>query len=233
LLENDADIDLVKNKISKKAYKRFQNFLLQVENNRDNNPINSYNRNISRDYVNYYCNMDKKYVTDQFKFAIEEDDIQEINQLLKIRNSKGERIINVNCKEMGKPLLMNVIQMNIIEVLKSLLKCPELNVNEKFSLNYNALLLAISKRYVEIAKLLIGHHNIDINMRNVTGSIALMGAVECHQIEILKLLLNHPNIDVNIKNNFDYTALLYAVDLGFTDAVKLLIEKKIVGEKEW
>ena len=87
-----------------------------------------------------------------------------------------------------------------IEIVKLLLKCPNININSCNKKGYTSLLLATIYNNLDVIELLLQHPNININSYNHKGNTSLIFACKHNNIQAIKLLLQHPNININRKS---------------------------------
>jgi ankyrin repeat protein len=99
-----------------------------------------------------------------------------------------------------------------LAVVKTLLQCPQIDVNEKDRAGSTALhSAAIYKKEVAILQALLHHPKIDVNARDKQGENALDRAVYGRDVSIVQALLQHPQIDVNARDKQGRSALDRAV----------------------
>eukprot|EP00833_Pecoramyces_ruminatium_P018881 jgi/Orpsp1_1/1192913/evm.model.d7180000096881.1 len=218
LMKHGANLDLVKGKVSKKTYKK----LLIIYQSIQGEKYSGMKRigNVKNSIIN------KQHLYEEFKYAIISNNIEKIRMLLEKRNSKGERIININEKLRFQIINREFLPIEIavskghIEIVKLLLNCPDIKVKSTI------ISIAVVREKISIAKILINNPKIDINETDDEGNTPLIYAAGTGQIEILKFLLDQPHINVNIQNNNDNTALMFGVVNNQIEIVKLLLNKR-------
>lgn len=122
---------------------------------------------------------------------------------------------NLHKSENTKSLLFLAVENNNIEMVRSLLSNPNIDVNSRGhtdSYDKTPLFLAVENGNNEIIRLLLSNEKLDINClsykeeKNVLHSIrkrtALHEAVDRNNLEAVQLLLSKDNIDINIISNY-------------------------------
>ncbi|CAH1786334.1 unnamed protein product [Owenia fusiformis] len=109
-----------------------------------------------------------------------------------------ERAISAHSTEKKEQLLNGLVWRHRIDLLISLLKQPNLDVNSLDCDGESALYSASKQNQQDIVKLLLEHSRIDVNQHCIDGRTALHVAIfnNCHSAA--ELLLTHSNIDVNV-----------------------------------
>jgi ankyrin repeat protein len=143
--------------------------------------------------------------------------------LIKVKKVLIDSINSINSSGMNF-LFICYVDTNKIEILKLLLKLPDINVNIQDKYKENILHSACEENNIKIVKLLLAHPNIDVNIKNKYERTPLYIACRYNNIELAKLLLTHSNIDVNVKDVDGDTPLYYACKNNQIDIVKLLLE---------
>lgn len=93
------------------------------------------------------------------------------------------------------------------EVVKELLRHPEIQVNTLKFGGETALTVAASERRHWVVKELLQAPGIQVNPVDMEGKTPLMLAAQWGHLEVLKILLQVPGIDVDRRSNKGYTAL--------------------------
>jgi ankyrin repeat protein len=117
--------------------------------------------------------------------------------------------------------LTQAIEKKNIELVKTLLKLPTINVN-KGPDGFPPLVKAIQLESEEIFSLLLAHPNIDVNKftryRRASevylgkiGYTALHLATHAGELKLIQMLLQHPNIEVDKANQDGDSSLMSAV----------------------
>jgi len=173
----------------------------------------------------------------KFVFEAMMENIESMESILKEKPVDINAIIklpNTN-KTFGFGLLIWAISAKEIELVKLLLKQPNIDVNVKGTKGDTALIIAIEEGYTDIVKLLLDRP-IDVNIQNEEGYTALiiavntvlrnslMGISSSHK-EIVKLLLKREDINVNISTKEEETALLVAASGGDIEIVEMLLKR--------
>ena len=128
--------------------------------------------------------------------------------------------------------LIRACKLNLIEVVRFLLRHPSLDVNiedEEGDIPGNtALLIACEWGYEAIVSLLLSHKDIQVNKGNINGNTPLMEASFNQYLGIVKLLLAREDIDVNAQNGDDQTALMIMIYHQHYDMeiMKILLDHK-------
>jgi ankyrin repeat protein len=124
----------------------------------------------------------------------------------------------------GRTQLMKAASNGYIEIVKTLLAAPNIDVNAKDNYGRTPLMKAALNGRTEVVKALLAVPNIDINAKDPQDRTALIFAVEKMEVEVVKALLAAPNIDVNAKNKDGQTPLMMATDNWYDfGLVKVLI----------
>ena len=157
--------------------------------------------------------------------------------------------INVNTAYKGFPAIVAACQFyhqdafkfkgaTKVNVVKTLLEHPELNVNAAIGqwaahLADSALHFAFRHEDIEVIEVLLARNDINVNIGNNHGITPLhyicgIDPIGCGRkvpnITALSLLLNHPNIDVNREDHDYYTPLMMATVVGWPEVVSSLLE---------
>eukprot|EP00010_Vexillifera_abyssalis_P009168 CAMPEP_0201545946 /NCGR_PEP_ID=MMETSP0173_2-20130828/2353_1 /ASSEMBLY_ACC=CAM_ASM_000268 /TAXON_ID=218659 /ORGANISM="Vexillifera sp., Strain DIVA3 564/2" /LENGTH=181 /DNA_ID=CAMNT_0047954497 /DNA_START=20 /DNA_END=565 /DNA_ORIENTATION=+ len=115
--------------------------------------------------------------------------------------------VDVNTYDENTPLYA-ASKNNQVQVVKLLLKHPEIDVNKAHGLDEyweTPLCVASSNNHVEVVKMLLKHHKIDVNKgkdRRHSGLwwwTPLCIASKRNNVEVVKLLLKHRKIDLAMK----------------------------------
>ena len=124
----------------------------------------------------------------------------------------------------GETILEYAINKKNIEILKGLLKYPEIvqifNTENKDGLT--PLMLTCKLNQLEFVNELVKHPKIDLNYHNDQGFVALHYASSMDAIECAKILTN-AGADVSIKNDDWLTPL----NLAKSEGMKAILQKKL------
>lgn len=124
-------------------------------------------------------------------------------------------------------LLMRACSLNRVEVVKALLKLPDLDINAFVpSYRVNALKCAIISGATESAAELLNHPDINVVLIGTQEQYALKEAADYGRAEIVEMLLQRPDVDINHKSNIDHSkpALESACYQGHTEVVRVLLK---------
>ncbi len=123
--------------------------------------------------------------------------------------------------------LMAACRYERIEIIKELLKVPEIDINKKNKYGICSLNEACWYKNIDAIKLLLTYNNIDINNIDNYGSTSLMTACCRPETEaIINTLLEHPDINIYIINKYGETALSYYRIYHFNDDKFIDVQKK-------
>jgi ankyrin repeat protein len=113
------------------------------------------------------------------------------------------------------------------DMLKYLLTCDTIKINEPSRYVITALHYATQKGHIESVKLLLAHSDIDIYKQDSTGNTALHCAAYSGNIEIAKLLLAYDNDGtlINKKDNTGHIALHWAAYRGHNAFIEYLFTR--------
>jgi len=129
----------------------------------------------------------------------------------------------------GDTALSIAVRGGHIEVVKLLLKNPNIDVNMKLGMvGVTALNSAIQRDDVDIVKLLLYQPDIDFNGNYPISN--LMIAIMREQKEIVELLLKR-GVDINKKYMDGYTALMWAVERKNVGIINLLLNQSGIDIK--
>jgi ankyrin repeat protein len=142
-----------------------------------------------------------------------------------------EKNFNIRLREtVSRCLPLAVAKRNVV-IVKTLLPCKEINVNQTNSDGYTALHIAILNQHVEIAALILSHCKVDVNgLRKYRGPewTPLYFAVYRGCTEIVRLLLDHPDIEADQKDYLGRNPLHIAASRGRIETVELLLNHSVV-----
>lgn len=163
----------------------------------------------------------------KFIKAAEEGDLGYIIQKI---NSTSKDILAdlLNGKNYkGNSALILAIRAGNNDIVKELLKHPELDVNIKDKEGWTSLYLAVESENLELVKDLLANPNINVNMgAGPKGYTPLTQASSWGRYyKIFTELLKHPKIDVNKKSNGGLTPLMNACGSGCINMVKDLLAR--------
>jgi ankyrin repeat protein len=135
-------------------------------------------------------------------------------------------------KTNGLSALINASYFKI-NILKELLKHPNINVNISFKSN-SALHFAIYHNCINNAKLLLNNPNININKKGLKGNTPLHAAIIKSKYNnsfttIVSRLLNINNIKINQHNYYGFSPLHLAVEFNNIKIVKMLMNNEKIN----
>jgi len=122
-------------------------------------------------------------------------------------------------------VLMYSVKLGKKEIVKMLLKNPNIDINLQNSEGFTALMFAALNGQKEIVQFLLEQPDIEIDIGNKHGFTALMGAIEADQKEIVEMLLECPDVNIERENGFGHTPLTIAVNHNHIGMVEFLLEK--------
>ena len=136
---------------------------------------------------------------------------------------KGGASVNATSNN-GSNVLHRAARQGCVDVVKVLLRCPDLDVNvsDPSQLSRNALMLAAMDGNVKVVEDLLGREDLQPNLR--ADLTALMFAALNDQVEIVKLLLKDTRVSINDQDRLGATALMFAACFGCTSVVGLLLD---------
>ncbi|MCL2311640.1 MAG: ankyrin repeat domain-containing protein, partial [Firmicutes bacterium] len=183
----------------------------------------------AKEEINYVEKLN--YVLDRFWISEEDPIKKEIEILLREGIKKG---IDINSKSReGIPLLIYAVEMNFIEVLKTLLEegkdVVDINVQDKDG--NTALINSARYNRIGICIELLKNPKIRKDIKNKYGDTVLTMAVESGKTAIVKELLKS-GIDINENDKNGETLLTLGVRSGKVTIVMELLKKDIdINEK--
>jgi len=123
-----------------------------------------------------------------------------------------------------------------LELVRILLKCKGINVNQEDSLGWTPLIKACMANSIDIVQELLQTRDIQVNLKSTdSGDTALHYACGAHQAstEIVSMLLKQREIKVNEPSDQGgKTPLIMAIMSGQLDKVKLLMERRDIDMSE-
>ncbi len=153
---------------------------------------------------------------------VKEKDIEGVRRAIKA----GANVNQQN--DAGETALMFAALKGHLEIVRELLKVPEIEVNKKNRDGNTALMFAAFKGHSEIVQELLKAPGIEVNQQNRWwGNTALMEAAFNGRTKVVQELLKAPEIEVNQQNKYGETALINAINslsLNSRDIVKLLLD---------
>lgn len=138
--------------------------------------------------------------------------------LLNLADHEGRSAFMLACAA-GQPMLA---------VVRDLLACPGVDVNQRDNKGRTALLVAASRDEREVLQLLLTTSGIDANLSDSTGNTALIAASRAGHTAIVEMLLGcNKKLDFNSRSGPQgYTALMWACEEGRADIVRLLTSRQ-------
>ncbi|MCP3968491.1 MAG: ankyrin repeat domain-containing protein [Lentisphaerae bacterium] len=110
------------------------------------------------------------------------------------------------------------------DVVRELIKLPEINCNETDEGGATPLYVASQNGHTDIVRILLKGHMIDVN-KKTDEFTALQIACKCGNLGVVKLLIKARGIDVNQPTNNGTTALLIACKAAKDDVILALLAK--------
>ncbi len=166
-----------------------------LEQFKDRKNIDYIIKNISQSVKNKIdLNVNNIYIkTRQLDFIIDEEcDISRYvkkygwDMIVKLISEGAD----INFEYNAESILVNLINFNNIEILKSFLNRVDINVNgqEGSICIFIPLMCAVIRGNIEAVKLLLNRKDIDVNLKDIEGNTALMLAKDYGHSEIVELL---------------------------------------------
>jgi len=165
-----------------------------------------------------------------------------IKWILNEKDTKGNKIINVNAKDKnGNTALtfaaqtddekkMMLLYKNNANIKLAIEKAPHMvrekleNFSEQVQRARNDFIKAVFSMNYPKAKSLFKNNLVDVNLKVTEyGNTLLMSAAQFGLKEAVKLLLEHPDIGVNICDDIGITALMCGSINGYTEIVEMLL----------
>lgn len=149
--------------------------------------------------------------------AVEKDHLTTIQELIKK--------IDPNVQdEYGESALIKAVLNKHEDIVKFLLRAPNIDVNAQDINGFTALIIASWKGYYNIVELLLHVRDIDVNIQNKMGDTALIAAASWSHENIVKILLQVSNINLNAQDSKGSTAIMHAVLGDNIDIAKTLLQ---------
>ena len=123
----------------------------------------------------------------------------------------------------GVTPLHKACQYGKLDIVKSLVALPSVDVNSKSSCGDSPLHTACRYGQLEILKFLLSLSSIDVNTKTSIGCTQLHTACEYGKLDVVKCLVSLPSVDVNSKTFTGDTPLHRACHYGKLDIVKFLV----------
>ena len=238
-----------------------------AEDGRDQfkNPMRPVNaENLSASVKNYETLTDQEWISKIVRMRLNEDDfnapqntegqtilmcetkdadVKIMRQILNVRDSKGNRQININAQDKNGNTALSIAAKtgNKEKILLLLINGADVNLAEKKLLKQAIKKLKRLNKEVQqknaefLAVVSLGDHKLvesllesgeeNVNAQdNKYGLTALMVAADYGHNKVVKLLLKRPNIDVNAQDKGEHTALMMAAQNGHDKVVELLLK---------
>jgi ankyrin repeat protein len=137
--------------------------------------------------------------------------------------------LDVNGKDrQSYTALQRAAQCGSLGVIKSLLRRPDININQN-TRRTTALHPAARHNQVAVIELLLRHHDIAVHGKDAEGQTALRTAVSHGASEAVQLLLAQPTHNAGDQDPDDTTLLQLASHRGQLDIVQLLIKHETIS----
>ena len=105
---------------------------------------------------------------------------------------------NEKCDILGETMpIHSAVQNGSLNVLKVLLKQPNILVNERDDIGFTPIMIASKMGFLDIIKELLNYPGIDYTIKDQAQRTILHHALQFGHIEICKLLLSLPDLDIN------------------------------------
>ena len=141
-------------------------------------------------------------------------------------DSRIVKRVDFNRRINGDTPLMTAARNGHINVIKLLMKQPELDLNVIGGQHKTtALMIAFSKQNSELCSKMLAldqEKKIDVNIPGKNGETVLIRACILNEMRIVYQLMEYESIDVNAKNLNGETAFDIAFFKGFKDLVAIL-----------
>ncbi len=202
---NKNDI-MVKKLLEMNANPKSDSAILKMADDNNINIVEAFQKNI-------YLSIDSNR---ELYEAIEKDNLSTVEYL--ILNGA-----NVNSKYCGNTPLIKALDLQRREIVKFLLKCPNIDVNKPNDSGFTPLGAALFKDRVDICTielLLFFKAGVNIGLLEDTPLII---ASRVGSDAAVKLLLQY-KADINKQGKDGYTALMHAAYAGYENIVRLLLQ---------
>jgi ankyrin repeat protein len=166
---------------------------------------------------------DKKIVNVAFSKAV----ISGENNIVQVLTNVGIDV-NLPSTSNGFSHLMNACAYGYVDVVTTLLACPNILLNHPDPLGNTPLMLAAQNGHTDVVTTLLANPNISINAKNANGNTALILAVRHGKIGAIKALLTGPNILIHEKNICGQTAISEAVENSHFMIIRLLQNQEAI-----
>jgi ankyrin repeat protein len=137
-------------------------------------------------------------------------------------SSKSLSTSNAGFDKPASYSLLEATKRGAVEMVKSLLECNAVNVNQKNTYGMTALLIAFKQGNLRVIDLLLRHHRCDINI----VVLPLLELLKEGRMDVVKLILSRHDLDVHQLRPVDLlgdTLLHIAAREGHTDIVQVLL----------
>ena len=141
------------------------------------------------------------------------------------------------CSDQVNDGLQIAAEQGNLKMLKSFLRCSQVDLNFGYKFGVNPLYQASNKGHTSLVEELLKDPRTEVNIE-VNSGTALYIAAKHGNTKVVTLLLNHHDIDVNkINTRNKLSVLMIAIDNGYVDIVKLLLfhsqtDVNIIGAKD-
>lgn len=154
--------------------------------------------------------MDSKTLEDKYAemWELKYKNQSEDKTLEKVKELYSPELAQYMAIEKNMPLLTEFINVEKYTIVDFLIE-KGINLNEKSSIGWTALMYAIDKNNMPLVEKLIKHKDIDLNVQDPAGRTALMLAVDTYNVPVVEKLIEH-KVDVTFKNRAGRTAYDFA-----------------------
>ena len=157
-------------------------------------------------------------------FACLAGDIVEATNLL---SSEGVTVNHINQRTGATPL-HTVCAKGHVDVLKELLKRPELLVNQPDYDRTTPLYMACQENHVHVVQELFKHDGLQVNLAQAEGATPLYAASQFGHVDVVQVLLTRTDLLLNQPFNDGATPLFIACQNNKVRVVRALLDRTLV-----
>jgi len=147
------------------------------------------------------------------------NDSEIIQDIERVKRKNPGFNINLGCDVYDWPLLTTAVHTKRKELVRYLLRIPNINVNHKSKFNSTALYVC---DHVSILKLLLDHKDIDVNIQNKWGETGLHSVCWLKRKACIKEYLLDARVNVLIRDDWRETARDVALGEKYYDIAKII-----------